>query len=167
MKDEVYKIDFPKLAIKLLPIPLRKPCIIALVTVLVWIFTNLRDKIISFRQSTMLRLKYTGQVCRMEYCLNNILNTDAIGKIRVEDSQQIAAPPFYLYPRGTAGSIEMPVHFGSTAKHIILNRASINADKRVDFYIYIPNDLAVDRERLKVLVNSMKVPGKTWTAINY
>ncbi len=166
MNINILQIKFPRLAVLLLPIILRQPAICALLSVLVSPFSELLTMLTKFRYTTLEQLKYNGQVCRLEYCLNSLF-TDQTGNehIRVVDGQQQTGQPFYIYPRGSAQHIEMPMPRGTDDKHIILNYRENNAEKYYDFFVIVPQTLSINQTRLKAVINNYKTPGKSFKII--
>ena len=170
MSLNTYKTDFPKLGIMLLPVPLRHPFLAGLLSVMLSAFTELGNMIFSYREEIMERLKYNGQVCRLEYCLNRIFNRDNFGdesapQIVVEDSQYYPGALYLCYMRGTVPYNEIPVRIGSPEKHIILNRRNRNVERPFDFVVYVPWAIAVDEVRLTAVVNTYKTMSKTWQLV--
>lgn len=170
MHQRVYQTDFVPMAVTLLPTPLRKSKMVAVLSVLAMVFNLLRDTLNAYRQETFIQLKYNAQVCRLEYCLNHIFNGDQPG-ITVTDSQAELAEPFYLYRRDPRpDSILMPVrHNDSENLHIMLNLRAHNAEERVDFTVYVPSNISLGEEelaRFRSVVNNAKTPGKKWKLIH-
>lgn len=163
MHQRVYQTDFVPMAVTLLPTPLRKSKMVAVLSVLAMVFNLLRDTLNAYRQETFIQLKYNAQVCRLEYCLNYIFNGDQPG-ITVTDSQAELAEPFYLYRRDPRPqSIEMLVCHRSMEQHIMLNDRAHNKEERFDFTVEVPPEIALGNEilaRFTSVVNNAKTPGK-------
>lgn len=170
MNLNIYKTDFPKLGLMLLPSVVRHPFLAGLVSVLLSVFTELGNKIFSYREEILERLKYNGQVCRLEYCLNRIFNRDNYGvedtpKISVEDAQFYPGSLYLCYKRNAVHYNEIPVRISSPEKHIILNRRSNNVERPVDFVVYVPWAVAIDEVRLRAVVNTYKTMSKSWRLV--
>ena len=169
MHAQVYKTDFATTAIMLLPIPLRKAGIVAVLCAIMWIFNTIRDRLNAYRDDTFIQLKYNAQVCRLEYCLNRLFNNGEPGII-VTDSQAEVAEPYYLYHREPRPqSIEMPIRLNDREWHIMLNDRAHNAEERFDFTVYVPPEIALGDEilaRFTSVVNNAKTPGKKWRLIH-
>ena len=169
MREEVYKTDLQKVGIMLLPTPLRKPGIAAVLNVLTWIFAEIMDALRKYRDNTFTHIKYNGQVCRLELCLNNMFNNENQEPgITVTDGQHDIEESYYLYLRGTALSIEMPIRMDTNPpkeRHIILNSREKNSVKRYDFIVTVPAEIPINdakTNQLKSVVNTLKAPGKSW-----
>ncbi|MCR4559323.1 MAG: hypothetical protein K5685_04540 [Bacteroidales bacterium] len=165
MKKEVLNIDYPKLAVLLTPIPLRKPFFVGLLTVCMFVMTEIKDCLLKYWDEVTERLKYNGQVCRLEYALNCILNADAKEgepRITVEDAQPFTEYPFYLYKRGTVETFEMPIHWNIPGNHIILNCRRLNAPKHIDFIVNAPPQIALEIERLRLVTDTYKLQSKLY-----
>lgn len=169
MHAQVYKTDFATTAIMLLPMPLRKAGIVAVLCAIMWIFNTIRDRLNAYRDETFIQLKYNAQVCRLEYCLNRLFNDGEPG-ITVTDSQAEVADPFYLYLRNPRPqSIEMPIRLNDREWHIMLNDRAHNAEERFDFTVYVPPEIALGDEilaRFTSVANNAKTPGKKWRLIH-
>lgn len=152
--------------------PLRKAGIVAVLCEIMWIFNEIlsgKNWLNDYRKETFIQLEFNAQVCRLEYCLNYLFNNKQPG-IEVIDSQADVADPFYIYLRDPQpASILMPVHLNATAEHIMLNDRAHNAEERVDFTVYVPDNISLDEEeldRFKSVVNNVKTPGKKWKLIH-
>lgn len=169
MHAQVYKTDFATTAIMLLPMPLRKAGIVAVLCAIMWIFNTIRDRLNAYRDDTFIQLKYNAQVCRLEYCLNRSFNNGEPG-ITVTDSQAEVADPYYLYHREPRPqSIEMPIRLNDRAQHIMLNDRAHNKEERFDFTVEVPPEIALGDEiekRFRSVVNNAKTPGKKWRLIH-
>ena len=165
MKKEVLNIDFPKLAVLLTPTPLRKRFLTGLLAVFMTVMTAIKDNLTAYWDDVIRRLKFNGQVCRLEYALNCILNADAKEgepRITVEDAQSFTESPFYLYKRGTVETFEMPIHCNIPGNHIILNRRRLNSPKHTDFIVNAPPQIALEIERLKLVTDTYKLQSKLY-----
>ncbi len=169
MHEQVYKTDFATTAILLLPMPLRKAGIVAVVCAIMWIYNAIRDRLNAYRDDTFIQLKYNAQVCRLEYCLNRLFNDGEPG-ITVTDSQAEVAEPYYLYRREPRPqSIEMLVCHRSMEQHIMLNDRVHNKEERFDFTVEVPPEIALGDEilaRFTSVVNNAKTPGRKWRLIH-
>jgi len=169
MKKEVLNIDFPKLAVLLTPIPLRKRFLTGLLAVFMTVMTAIKDNLTAYWDDVIRRLKFNGQVCRLEYALNCILNANAKegdARITVEDAQPFTEYPFYLYKRGTVETFEMPIHWNAVGEHIILNCRRLNAPKRIDFIVNVPPSIPVEMEngnnRVELVTDTFKLQSKLY-----
>jgi hypothetical protein len=160
------------MAITLLPMPLRKAGIVAVLCAIMWIFNEIlsgKNWFNDYRKETFIQLEFNAQVCRLEYCLNYLFNNKQPG-IEVIDSQAELADPFYLYLRNPRPqSIEMPIRLNNREWHIMLNDRAHNAEERFDFTVYVPPEIALGDEieaRFRSVVNNAKTPGKKWRLIH-
>jgi hypothetical protein len=181
MNSNIYTVDFHRLAALLLPLPLRQERIIALCGVLAKTFTTLLAILTKYRDETMQRLRYNGQTCRLEYCLNfRFGSTDTIDdisspdRIRILDGTQTDGKPYIIYQRDVNAIYPKPKHRGETGQ-IILNRRSVNNQSFYNFVVQCPRQYLTtdgsrdekkeDPQKIKQLtsvVNTYKTQGKTW-----
>lgn len=153
-------INFHKLCVLLLPICLRRPILMALFKVFSVAFDQILVYLTKYRTETLEELKYNGQVCRMEYLLNNIFDLEQ-RRIQVIDGQQLNGNIFYLYERNTTTIIDMIKNRNQTDQIILNNRETIS-QQVYDFYILIPASLTYNPNKLKAIVNTYKTTGKSW-----
>ena len=160
------------MAVTLLPTPLRKAGIVAVLCAIMWIFNEIlsgKNWLNDYRKETFIQLEFNAQVCRLEYCLNYLFNNKQPG-IEVIDSQAEVADPFYLYLRNPRPqSIEMLVCHRSMEQHIMLNDRAHNKEERFDFTVEVPPEIALGNEilaRFTSVVNNAKTPGKKWRLIH-
>jgi len=178
MNNKVLDISFAKLAAMLLPMPLRKPRIMALAAILAKPFASLLAALSAFRQDKLQRLRYNGQVCRLEYCLNNrfgdIAEVDDINyarRIRVLDGTERDGTPYIIYHRAVSARYDRPKRRGIDPQ-ITLNHRSVNCQTFYAFIIECPVEfLEKDKgtqaytsklNEIAAVVNTYKTQGKTW-----
>lgn len=155
-----HNINFYKLCVLLLPNCLRRPIMMALFNVFSVAFAKILIALTSYRTETLEELKYNGQVCRMEYLLNNIFDLEQ-RRIQVIDGQQLNVSIFYLYERNTFTIIDM-IKSRNQTDQIILNNSETITQQVYDFYILIPASLTYNENKLKAIVNTYKTTGKSW-----
>lgn len=172
MSSNTYKTDFRKLGILLLPSCLRRPFFAGVLSALLSAFEAIRDFCLKYRGNTLERLKYNGQVCRLEYCLNRIFNSDNFSKsdpslprIIVEDTQFYAGQLFLVYRRNSGINNKIPVFVDSDLEHIILNRRANNVSLPADFVVYCPKSIAINTANFSAVVNTYKTQGKYWQLV--
>lgn len=177
MNSKVLEIKFPYLAALLLPVELRKPRLLALLSVLMTPFSAILAALTAHRDEKLQELKYNGQVCRLEYCLNyRFGNRDQIAvinyadRIRVLDGTDSDGKPYIIYCRDVNGEYDKPKRRGE-GHQIILNRRAVNNQIFYNFTVECPRrwltkpDGSYDTQReleLRAVVNTYKTQGKTW-----
>lgn len=166
--DKILKIDFVKLAVLLLPICLRTPTVIALCGVLVRPVVALLSMLSVFRADVLQRLKYNGQVCRLEYCLNYIFgdkdkidDLDYDRRILVLDCLLPESAPYIIYRRGSEAVYDKPVLRGNYGQ-VILNRREVNSRSYPNFIVEAHKDEKRNNDELSAVVNIYKTQGKAW-----
>lgn len=161
-----YTTDFPRLATLLLPTPLRKPGVTALLSVLASAFSKIKALLLDWRLRTHTEMQYNGQVCRMEKCLNDKFNDGAppgSPRITVIDGQQTADDMQFYYRRGATPDIDFTVRLDArNDRHFMLRRRGYNAETHFDFAVVVPGTIAVDEATLASVVNAIKAPGVSW-----
>ena len=171
MHSGVLDIKMARVAVMILPIQLRQPRLIALATALVTPFASLLVLLAKFRFAKLQELKYNGQTCRLEYCLNyKFGNRDEINdinyarRIRVKDGTTVDGQPYIIYRRNVNAIYDKPKRRG-LLKQIILNRRSVNCATFYNFIVECPQEYVSDTEKeleLAAVVNTYKTQGKTW-----
>lgn len=176
MNSKILDISFAKLAAMLLPMPLRKPRIMALAAILTKPFASMLAALSAFRQDKLQRLRYNGQVCRLEYCLNyrfgDIAEIDDINyarRIRVLDGTDHDGTPYIIYRRAVPARYDRPKRRGAD-RQITLNHRSVNCQTFYDFIIECPVEF-LDKgsqsytsklNEIAAVVNTYKTQGKIW-----
>lgn len=177
MNEKILGIKFHKLAVMLLPLALRKDRIIELLGVLTAPFMTLLGVLTSYRTERLQRLKYNGQTCRLEYCLNHrfgdkahIDDPDYPDRIRVLDGTDSDGKPYIVHRRDVNALYDRPKRRGDPGQ-IILNRRYVNSQTFCDFYVKCPTRFLQgsggkpDERKQKefaAVVNTYKTQGKTW-----
>lgn len=178
MNSKILDISFTRLTALLLPIPLRKPRVMAVASILAKPFAALLAALTGFRADKQQRLKYNGQTCRLEYCINyrfgniaEINDTNYDRRIRVLDGAERDGKPYIIYRREVTAIYERPKRRG-TERQVILNRGEVNCQTFYDFIIECPVEY-LDKDKgpaaytaklneIKSVVNTYKTQGKTW-----
>jgi len=165
----------------LLPMPLRKPRIMALAVILTKPFALLLAALSSFRTDKLQRLQYNGQVCRLEYCLNyrfgdiaEIGNISYERRIRVLDGTDRNGDPYIVYRRAVTARYDRPKRRGIDPQ-IILNHRSVNCQTFYDFIVECPVEFldkgkggqayTAKRNEIAAVVNTYKTQGKIWLLV--
>lgn len=162
MNNAILQTRMERLVILLLPTVMRKPGIIAIVCAITKPIAALYTALVRWRQNTIEELKYNGQTCRLQYCLNSILDP-MDRRIYIVDGTTGHGMPYWVYARGhSTYNDDLPLHRGAPGRHIILNSRESNAEKHYHFYVVVPDGVNCDSQRLKALVNTYKLPSKTW-----
>lgn len=174
MNNAILRIDFGRLAVMLLPEMLRPPRIIALLGILVKPFAALLTTLTDFRTDKLQRLKYNGQVCKLEYCLNfrfgsrdNINDLTYPKRIRILDGTDSDGKPYIIYCREVNAVYDKPKQRGER-NQIILNRRSVNNQRFYNFIVECPREYLSDKrgenieKEFAAVVNTYKTQGKTW-----
>lgn len=170
MNSKILEIKFPYLAALLLPIALRKERLLAVLSTLTIPFSAVLTLLVSMRRNKQQELKYNGQICCLEYCLNyrfgdrtEINNINYSKRIRVKDGTQSDGKPYIIYQRGVNAVYDKPKIRGERGQ-VILNRRSVNCATFYNFIIECPKEYYQDKElEFAAVVNTYKTQGKTWT----
>lgn len=156
----ILETSISRLAMLLLPSRLRQPAFAAIIMFLTAPISQALKALREWRAATIARLGYNGQVCNLERALNDTLDP-AQRRIRVLDGQERSGKPYYAYQRGQ-NYIDMPLARGLEPAIAIESRGAITAT-RYDFEVSVPPGFT-DLQRLKSIVNLLKLPSKTWSA---
>ena len=172
MNSEILDIKFARLAAMLLPVNLRKPRLMAVLDTLSAPLAALLAALTGFRKECLQNLRYSGQTCRLEYCLNyRFGNRDRIAdpgygrRIRVIDGTDSDGKPYIIYRRAQLQNTvyNKPKRRGCD-RQVILNRRSVNSSTFYNFIIECPEEYYKGKEtEFAAVVNTYKTQGKTWT----
>lgn len=182
MNSKVLEIKFPYLAALLLPVELRKQGLLAVLSVLTIPFSAVLALLTGMRRDKLQELKYNGQVCRLEYCLNyrfgeitEIENINYKDRIRVLDGTDSDGKPYIIYKRGVNAVYDKPKIRGERGQ-VILNRRAVNNQTFYNFTVECPkrwlvlsdNKNKIDEQKvleLRAVVNTYKTKGKIWNLV--
>ncbi len=148
----IYKIEWQRFAILLLPVAWRKPLLKAL-----WVYalnplSGLHDTFMRFRTEKIKRLHYSCQVCKLRTLLNDTF--DPISR-KIEVFDEGSNPQYIIIcMREVSPVILQP--------YITINRRGIYQKNGCDFWITTPIKIKSDYDRLSSLVNTYKLPSKKW-----
>jgi len=170
MNSKVLEIKFPYLAALLLPVNLRKERLLAVLSTLTVPFSAALTLLVGMRRNKLQELKYNGQICCLEYCLNycfgnrtEINNINYTRRIRVKDGTTTDGKPYIIYRRGVNAVYDKPKKRGERGQ-VILNRRSVNCATFYNFIIECPKEYYQGKElEFAAVVNTYKTQGKTWT----
>jgi len=170
MNEKLLRIEFAKLCALLLSVKLRQSRIIEVLSVLVKPFEKLLNILSEYRRDVLQRLKYNGQKCRLEYCLNYIFgdrkeihNLKYKRRILVLDSERPESPPYIIYRRGVEIVYDKPKRRG-TYGQVILNKRGVNSREWPAFIVepYEIADIKNVQDELVAVTNYYKTQGKAW-----
>lgn len=168
MNSNILNINFGRLATLLLPMPLRTSGLTAILNVLTAPIAYILGILSGYRADKLQRLKYNGQVCRLEYCLNyrfgersEINDLSYPDRIRVRDGTDSNGKPRIIYRRDS-GEVYERVKRRGEPNQIILNRRYENNKTFYDFFVEIPASLRDKEKEIAAVVNTYKTQGKTW-----
>lgn len=175
----VFNIDYKRLLVMLLPTPIRKPVVFAIMKAIFRPIVTLYDAFMLNRAQNIYRMTRTGQVCHLRGMLNDAFDSD-LRRIYIADSQ--AAGWIFLYKQSLFNSIDnkYPLMvtkadtitadaFGNTTLifneglTLIPKQGSIGASG-IDFLVMVPFALlgVVDENRIKSQVNYYKLASKRY-----
>lgn len=128
--SKIYKLDFYRLAVLLLPTFLRKGKMIAWLKVLITPIVSLQYKFQRKRKDDIYKLNHNGQVCYLRKVLNDRFDKE---KRRIKIVDGIRYHPKYIYTRAE----KKPRFLG----RMNLYDESVYNYNGVDFYVLIPIDI--------------------------
>lgn len=153
--DNIYRINFARLAVLLLPTMLRKP---ALVEFLRSIFSQLElIPFLNFRGTTNYRLTHNGQVCYLRAVLNDTFDVE-LRRIEIGEGMETVMPIIYwreverlvgVPPRGTDG--------------LIVGWRGTTAGGSFDFTVRVPTEIFSDNEtiiKMTAVIREYKLASK-------
>lgn len=155
--SNIYRIDFDKLVVQLLPILLRKAAHVAWLRVLITPWVALHKSFTTKRGAWRYQLTHTPQVFSLENVLNDHFDP-AQRRIYIVDGDYIDAIRFY------ESEDSKPVRFYEATPEVRFYEPSDFDLLDVDFVVRIPLTLSAAEElRLRALLDFYKLPDKTYT----
>lgn len=153
-----YKINFDKLVVLLLPTFLRKPRIIAFLSLFSTQLTKLYNTWLVKKIEDVIWLNHNSQVCYLRKILNDEFD-DLKRRITITDGQLYERQ--YLYTIGE----KKPKYFGK----IYLRQSSDYADTGIDFFVVVPVDINIDQQKhkLNAFINRYKLASKRYKVIHH
>ncbi len=152
-----YKINFDKLVVMLLPTFLRKPRMIAFLSLFSGELTKLHNAWLVKKTADETWLNHNSQVCKLRKILNDEFD-DLQRRIKITDGQLYERK--YVYTLGE----KKPVY-----GKVFLRQNSDYADSGFDFYVIVPMDLNIEQNKYKLeaLINRYKLASKRDKIINH
>ncbi|WP_286513385.1 hypothetical protein [Empedobacter falsenii] len=151
-----YKINFDKLVVMLLPTYLRKPRMIAFITLFSAELTKLYNAWLVKKIEDEKWLYHNSQVCKLRKILNDEFD-DLQRRIIITDGQLYERK--YIYTLGE----KKPVKLGK----IYIRQASDYADTGIDFFVIVPVEINIkqNKYKLEALINRYRLASKRYKII--
>lgn len=158
---QVYKINWNKLMIWLLPVSLRKSKIVAYLAALIYPIKRLYIDFLFFRKQQLYEAEINGQTIKLERVLNDTFDP-LERRIYITDGSYFTPPVFYEEWKN------QPVIFyeeGNADNPIYYSIDSI--DERVDFnfFVHVPSEVFFEKPRIKAVTNKYKIFGRTFDVL--
>lgn len=152
-----YKINFDKFVIQLLPTFLRKPRMIAFISLFSAELTKLHNSWLIKKTQDEIWLSHNSQVCFLRKILNDEFD-DLERRIKITDGQLYERK--YIYTLGE----KKPKYLGK----IFIRQTTDYADTGIDFYVIVPNAINIEQNKYKfeALINRYKLASKRYKIIN-
>ena len=152
-----YKISFDKLVVQLLPTFLRKPRMIAFISLFSTELTKLHNNWLIKKTQDETWLNHNSQVCFLRKILNDEFD-DLERRIKITDGQLYERK--YIYTLGE----KKPKYLGK----LFIRQTADYADTGIDFFVVVPNDINIEQNKYKLeaLINRYKLASKRYKIIN-
>ena len=152
-----YKINFDKLVILLLPTFLRKPRMIAFLSLFSKELTTLYNAWLLKKIADEIWLNHNSQVCYLRKILNDEFD-DLERRIKITDGQLYERK--YIYTLGE----KKPVKLG----RIYIRQTTDYADTGIDFFVIVPAEVNIEQNKYKLeaLVNRYRLASKRFKVIS-
>lgn len=153
-----FKISFDKLVIQLLPTFLRKPRMIAFITLFSKVLTDLHNAWLVKKTADETWLNHNSQVCYLRKVLNDEFD-DLQRRIRITDGQLYERK--YIYTLGE----KKPVYLGK----LFIRQTVDYADTGIDFFVVVSTEITnmeQNKFKLEAWVNRYKLASKRYKIIN-
>lgn len=154
----IYTVNWSKLAIWNIPVPLRLPKTLAFVTALVSCINSVYNSFISHANYVDYWLGINSQVCFMEKALNDKYDFDSRG-IYIEDA--VEYDPLLLFLK--IENKPLVLYCKSEEIEQALYTKAETAQFTVDFIVFVPGiRRASEYVEIAAFVESIKLPSKTF-----
>jgi len=161
----MFNFNFYKAIISLLPFSLRQPKTIAWLKVFVALIKKMKDDLLTYRNESLFFLAHNSQVIYLEHILNAKFNPDGnlndgnyVGNgIYISDPEVPEAVVIYNKSEVQAAPVIYNKSEGQTAP-ILYNKSE--SGSLAGFIVNVPISFNADLNKLRALVNSLKLAGK-------
>jgi hypothetical protein len=130
--------------------------------------TTLYNQFLAYRAQKAYELAHNSQVCYMEAALNDTFD-NALRRIYISDGVYI--DPIYLYRRAELRPVFLSrrSEVGSTPypSPRWLYRRSETEALTISFKVNVPASITFDSYRMKALINSLKLPGRSYSIVTF
>lgn len=162
--NNLYDVNFKRLALLLLPTFRRRPLLAALVYAAVSPLQYLHTRFMRWRRDTDYRLLHNGQVCYLRGLLNDLF--DPIDR-RITVSEEVSnIGNIVLHKREVQRAVRFPAR--GSGRMVVLNRRGYGGVNGYDFWVNLPVALygKVDLAQVTGVVNTYKLASKRFS-INF
>ncbi len=160
-----YNVDFKRLAVLLLPTPLRQPRLTALVQVLMSPLSRMGRELTAYRSSKAYRLGHNGQTCYLRAVLNDRFDP-VLRRIRItEGVQEERTLLIYMRELERWRHIRRRNGNGQT----ILYRRGYGGIGNLDFWVEIPSALqsVINEDEVYAVTNTYRLASKRFGITYY
>jgi hypothetical protein len=159
--EEVFNINFKKLAVLLLPTFLRRPLLVAFLHAGASPVVSLHRLFMLNRTNNLYRLRMNGQVCYLRRMLNDAFPS-ANGAIQIRDAHR-GGRWLFAYDADVSDRASLNIEDGGTVFH---DKAAI-IDEASGFEVVVPAALKTPNNdtRMRVLLNQYKLLSKKYNII--
>ncbi|MCR2030821.1 hypothetical protein [Alistipes timonensis] len=158
--NNLYDVNFKRLALLLLPTFRRRPLLAALVYAAVSPLQYLHMRFMRWRRDTDYRLLHNGQVCYLRGLLNDLF--DPIDR-RITVSEEVSnIGNIVLHKREVQRAVRFPAR--GSGRMVVLNRRGYGGVNSYDFWVNIPIALLneIDADRVRAVVDAYKLASKRY-----
>lgn len=159
--SNIYRVNWNKLAILLLPTHIRKVKIVHYLLVLMTPIKTIYYKFRTFRDLKLYDLTINGQVILLEKVLNDTFDS-ALRRIYITDGNTYM-PPLFLEEYKNR-----PVIFkeeGDADNPTFWAIDNLDDIISFNFFVHVPNELYYEASRMRALVNRYKAFGRTFNIV--
>lgn len=158
MKDEIFNINFRKLAVEWLPTFLRNPFWIAFILVMISPLEFMYNQLLNARKQNLIRIKTTCQKFSMQKRLNDVF--DPLER-RIEIVKAVLFDGTYLYTEAEDDQFKTKTKwlFGDENPIYLYTEAELYSD--FDFLVKIPNS-GINQIQLKAEIEYYMLQSKNY-----
>jgi len=154
----IYDFDWKKLTRWLIPVVLRQPKLLALVTASTSGLKYVHSRFLNYKYETEYDLTITPQVCYLERALNDRFDYN---QRRIKVILGVYYPPLPLFLKAEAKPLRLFTKAEGNKQ--LLFRKNETAQFTSDFIVQVPRFLSFDSDEMSALVNKYCLAGKLFS----
>lgn len=160
MNENIYIVNWRKLMAWLIPVPLRKAKVVALMFAVVAPINWLYNRFIGYKTDVAYRLSITPQAVYLQKMLNDRYDI-TLRRIRINPAVQYNPTPLYLVNENKP----TPLYTNAEAVPLVLFTTAETTAYTVDFVVVVPVQVPFNLDEMTGLINLFKLESKNFKII--